>query len=88
MMTNEVFFEHLGWDRELIYQYLYELVENMTSVDPHYENINLYHAYFERLFRMVVKKCIKDQRNIVFGVLEDLAMNNGFVDKLVKFMHK
>ena len=60
----------------------------MMTVDPNYENINLYHAYFERLFRMMVKRCIKNQRNIVFAVLEDLALKKGFIDKLTKFMHK
>ena len=63
-------------------------MDNMLSVDPHYDNINLYHAYFERLFRMIVKKCVKHQRNVVFAVLEELAVKKGFVEKMGKFMHK
>lgn len=45
LMTCEFFFTSLCMDRELIARFVALLFEHFLSVDPHADNINLYHAY-------------------------------------------
>ena len=51
LVTSDLFFSCLGWDKESIRRYVGLLFKFFSTVNPHVENVNLYHAYFERLFR-------------------------------------
>lgn len=46
LLTNKAFFSVLGWEQSLVQKYLGCLMASFSRVDPHYDNVNLYHGYF------------------------------------------
>ena len=44
-MTNLVIFQWLAWDSALVAKYVNLLFAYFRTVDPNYDNLNLFHAY-------------------------------------------
>ena len=64
-MTNEHFFNCLDWDKDLVSNYINKLLSTFMSVNPHIENINIYHGYFERLFKMITRNTIINKNDVM-----------------------
>jgi hypothetical protein len=62
-------------------------MKHFLAVDPHVENINLYHAYFERLLKMM-SKSLRGLRKDLVLVFEEEQQKHGFVGELMKHAHK
>nr|BAK01815.1 predicted protein [Hordeum vulgare subsp. vulgare] len=86
-MTHETFFGVLSLDGEGARQYIQLLIEFFLSVDPHKDNINLHHAYFERLLRMLIG-CRTFDKAVLGAAFEQEQAKTSFLEKLFKHAHK
>jgi hypothetical protein len=57
------------------------------KVDPHMDNVNLYHAYFERLLRALIGCRAVDKLDLA-TTIQVLQRECGFVERLFLHSHK
>jgi hypothetical protein len=82
-----MFFTSLCMEREQVWRFVEGMLGHFLEVDPHFENINLYHAYFERLLRALVGSRVVDKLEVA-AALQEQQVCSGFVERLCRHSHK